>query len=82
MEDYRRNLEEFDFGFGSEAACREYLMQLRWPDAFAARAVGAREFAGKDGTVAVFLGEEFDPGELARLPTLAAQGERTACAAF
>jgi hypothetical protein len=29
MEDYPRNLKEFDIRFG-----REYLLQLRWPDGF------------------------------------------------
>ena len=32
MEDYPRNLKEFDVRFRSEEACREYLLQLRWPD--------------------------------------------------
>ncbi len=30
MEDYPRNLKEFDVRFRSEEACREYLLQLRW----------------------------------------------------
>lgn len=34
MEDYPRNLKEFDVRFRSEEACREYLSQLRWPDGF------------------------------------------------
>ena len=34
MEDYPRNLGEFDARFGSEDECREYLFQLRWPDGF------------------------------------------------
>src|ERR1039457_4690082 len=34
MEDYPRNLREFDTRFSSEAACREYLFKLRWPDGF------------------------------------------------
>ena len=29
MEDYPRTLEEFEGRFGTEQACREYLMQLR-----------------------------------------------------
>lgn len=32
MEDYPRNLGEFEFRFSSEDACRAYLMQLRWPE--------------------------------------------------
>ncbi len=34
MEDYPRNLREFDLRFGTEEACRSYLIQLRWPDGF------------------------------------------------
>src|SRR5213596_2874052 len=43
MEDYPRNLKEFDIRFRSEAACREYLMQLRWPDGFRCPRCGCRE---------------------------------------
>lgn len=32
MEDYPRTLMEFEQRFASEEACREYLIQLRWPD--------------------------------------------------
>ena len=35
MEDYPRTLEEFEGRFVTEQACREYLMQLRWPRGFA-----------------------------------------------
>jgi len=34
MEDYPRNIMEFEKRFNSEKACREYLFQLRWPDGF------------------------------------------------
>jgi transposase-like protein len=34
MEDYPRNLAEFEERFSTEAACREYLVRLRWPDGF------------------------------------------------
>jgi len=34
MEDYPRNLIEFNARFGAEDACREYLFQRRWPDGF------------------------------------------------
>ena len=43
MEDYPRNLKEFDVRFGSEEACREYLLQLRWPDGFRCPRCGCRE---------------------------------------
>ena len=33
-EDYPKNLMEFEARFATEAACREYLMQLRWPEGF------------------------------------------------
>lgn len=34
MEDYPRTLMEFESRFFSEAACLEYLIQMRWPDGF------------------------------------------------
>lgn len=34
MENYPRNIMEFEEQFASEDACREYLFQLRWPDGF------------------------------------------------
>ena len=34
MGDYPRNLTEFGARFGSEEACREYLLRLRWPGGF------------------------------------------------
>jgi transposase-like protein len=34
MEDYPRDLAEFEGRFASEEACRDYLYQLRWPDGF------------------------------------------------
>ena len=43
MEDYPRTLEEFEGRFVTEQACREYLMQLRWPRGFACPAVGDSE---------------------------------------
>ena len=43
MEDYPRNLKEFDFRFATEEACREYLLQLRWPDGFCCPRCGCRE---------------------------------------
>ena len=32
MEDYPRTLEDFEVRFADEAACREYLIALRWPE--------------------------------------------------
>src|ERR1035441_6732165 len=43
MEDYPRNLKEFDVRFLSEEACREYLLHLRWPDGFRCPRCGCRE---------------------------------------
>lgn len=34
MEDYPRTLADFERRFGSEEACRAYLVQLRWPEGF------------------------------------------------
>jgi transposase-like protein len=34
VEDYPRDLLELEARFSNEAACREYLAQLRWPDGF------------------------------------------------
>ena len=41
MEDYPRNLREFDARFGGEDECREYLFQLRWPGGFRCPGCGA-----------------------------------------
>ena len=42
MEDYPRTLAEFEARFATDAACRAYLVQLRWPDGFRCpRCVGA-----------------------------------------
>jgi len=34
VEDFPRDLTEFERRFATEAACRAYLLQLRWPDGF------------------------------------------------
>jgi transposase-like protein len=34
MEDYPRDQAELETRFATEAACREYLVQLRWPDGY------------------------------------------------
>ena len=34
MREYPRNLPEFEAQFTTEAACRDYLLRLRWPDGF------------------------------------------------
>jgi len=34
MEDYPKNLMEFEARFSAEEACRDYLYQLRWPNGF------------------------------------------------
>ncbi len=34
MEDYPRNLAGFERRFATEEVCRDYLVQLRWPDGF------------------------------------------------
>ena len=44
MEDYPRTLAEFEARFHSEAACREYLAQLRWPDGFVCPRCGGGDY--------------------------------------
>ena len=34
MEEYPRNLSEFEAWFATEQACRDYLFRLRWPEGF------------------------------------------------
>jgi hypothetical protein len=34
VEEYPRNLSEFEAWFDTEQACREYLFRLRWPEGF------------------------------------------------
>lgn len=43
MEDYPRDLTEFEARFSTEAACREYLLRLRWPDGFCCPRCGGRK---------------------------------------
>jgi len=43
VEDYPRDLKEFDLRFATEEACREYLLQLRWADGFRCPRCGCRE---------------------------------------
>jgi transposase-like protein len=44
MEDYPRTLMELEQRFSSEAACREYLETLRWPQGFICPRCKAREY--------------------------------------
>lgn len=43
MEDFPRNLRELEARFSTEAACRNYLFQLRWPDGFRCPRCGGRK---------------------------------------
>jgi transposase-like protein len=43
MEDYPRDLTEFEARFSTEEACREYLFRLRWPDGFRCPGCGCRK---------------------------------------
>lgn len=43
MEDFPRDLLEFEARFSTEAACREYLFRLRWPDGFFCPRCGGRK---------------------------------------
>jgi len=50
MEDYPRDLVDFDERFATKEACRDYLIMLRWPDGFRCRDVWASSlgpFRGK-----------------------------------
>jgi len=42
MEDYPRSVAELETRFGSEQACRDYLMKLRWPAGFVCPRCGAQ----------------------------------------
>ena len=43
MEDYPKTLLDFEARFSTDAACREYLSRLRWPEGFRCpRGEGAR----------------------------------------
>jgi transposase-like protein len=44
MEDYPRTLTELERGFGTEAACRDYLLRLRWPDGFECPQCGSQRY--------------------------------------
>ena len=43
MENDLNTATEFASRFGTEAACRDYLIQLRWPDGFRCPHCGGRE---------------------------------------
>jgi transposase-like protein len=43
MENFPRDLLEFEARFSTEAACREYLFQLRWPDGFCCPRCGGQK---------------------------------------
>lgn len=43
MEDFPRDLLEFEARFCTEAACREYLFRRRWPDGFCCPRCGGRK---------------------------------------
>ena len=43
MEDYPKTLQEFEDRFSSEAACRDYLVALRWPEGFRCPRCGHRQ---------------------------------------
>jgi len=52
MEDYPRNLAEFESRFSTEAACREYLFKLRWPRGFVCCRCGSKKaWRAKNGKI-------------------------------
>lgn len=44
MEEYPRNLNEFQTWFSTEQACRDYLFRLRWPEGFRCPRCDSRQF--------------------------------------
>jgi transposase-like protein len=44
MEEYPRNLSEFEAWFDTEQACRDYLFRLRWPEGFRCPRCGSGHF--------------------------------------
>src|SRR5208282_6807769 len=44
MEDYPRNLAEFERFFATDEVCRDYLMHLRWPTGFRCPRCGGGKF--------------------------------------
>ena len=44
MEDYPRDLTEFEARFATEEACRHYLFRLRWPDGFRCPRCGGEKY--------------------------------------
>ena len=52
VEDYPGDLRELEARFSTEAACREYLFQLRWPEGFRCpRCAGRKSWPKPDGLV-------------------------------
>ena len=51
MEDYPGNLAEFEARFSTEAACRDYLVKLRWPGGFLCPQCGGRKSWPVRGTL-------------------------------
>jgi transposase-like protein len=44
LEEYPRNLSEFEAWFGTEQACRDYLFRLRWPEGFRCPRCDGRQY--------------------------------------
>ncbi len=51
MEDYPRDLQEFNARFRSDEDCREYLRQLRWPEGFCCPRCGCEQSSPVRGTL-------------------------------
>lgn len=51
MEDYPQDLLELEARFSTEAACREYLFRLRWPDGFCCPRCGSGKAWPLSGTL-------------------------------
>ena len=74
MEDYPRDLRELEARFSTEAACRDYLFQLRWPEGFRCPRYGEQKrwtkpeglmrYAACDYQVSVTAGTVFQDSRL------------------
>ena len=51
MEDYPRDLTEFEARFATEEACRQYLFRLRWPDGFRGPRCGGEKYGPRRGVL-------------------------------
>ncbi|PYU91602.1 MAG: hypothetical protein DMG25_14275 [Acidobacteria bacterium] len=56
MEDYPRELTEFEARFAAEEACGQYLFRLRWPDRFRCPRCGREKYWPLRGVLLQYAG--------------------------